>query len=270
MPKIFLSLLLTLTILFSLSASNVKAQAAPNTASISNIGATYFTVSWYTDQSVPSNISIGFSAASLTTKGKDDRGGGFTGRTHHVTFYQLKADTEYFFQIEGGAVQSQKTASSLYSTRPPEWMQFQGDVVTIDKEFPKEAIVYLRLENSQILSTTVGQNGGWIIKTFLMRDSSLSNFITIKEEDPVYILARSGAQGIIFTGIHGSQRDKKLRLNLADPRIPIQRLQLFDENDQSTLSATPTTPQNTSSAPENLNFFQKLWESILGIVNNLF
>ncbi len=152
------------------AASNV-----PKDVKISNITDTTFTVSYTTDSSVLGSISFG-TLGKMDQVALDDRDKPKATPTEHTTHYitvaNLAPSTAYTFSITSGSqtflnqeAAYQVTTVSTQSNPRTSKTTVSGKITQVDGSPASEVLVYLSLNNSQLLSTLTNSSGSYTLDT---------------------------------------------------------------------------------------------------------
>ncbi len=236
---------------------------------ISNITANSITISWFTNELIDQAILYG-KAEPLTTWAADDRGAGVDRNTHHITLKNLEPNTEYKFRLGGeGKTYRQRTATKLTGL-PPLEERFFGTVISQDKTFPNEALVYMHMSGAEILSTYMEPNGSWQIKTVFTRTESLNAYYRVDSSKTVNLFARAGFEGEDAKKLFMAGRAYPITMDLEEVQIPFFRIKLpglpdyFPDTVTPTPTPTPTpVPAGTQAVSENI--FSVIWARLSAI-----
>lgn len=246
-------------------------QGFPDKVIISNITDSSFTVSWFTPDS-PQNQFLSYGeSSSLGKTSSDDRDGGeLRARyTHHVTLRGLTPVTQYYLKIGADPKSptfTQKTASSLRGApKPPE--TFFGTAKD-NKATPEEAIVYLAVENGQLLSTTT-KDGKWKLSYAGARTRDLSSYLDLRPSLMTEIYVQSGLYGSGYMNVFAYGKSHSLNLLLNFERIPFFEIKLggldFNQFSAKTSDESPQpSPTNPSQNNSSKNFFETIWLFVSG------
>lgn len=169
--------------------SSASAPAIPNTIQVTNVRDSSFTVTWMT--SAPATGAIALFVGpfrSETVVDERDRAGKLGAyQIHSVTKRQVKPNTTYSFTIlsNGKKYDDQgkpfviRTGPQLTGTTNLE--PAYGTVVLSSGTPATGALVYLNLEDGQLLSTLTNQSGSWVIPLNSIRSITLERFATSTE-----------------------------------------------------------------------------------------
>lgn len=257
----------------------------PGDVLISNVTDTSFNVSWFTPEKAQAQfISYGENQNNLDKQASDDRDNGTIKEryTHYVTLKELKAETTYYFKIgqdSSGKVFKQNTAKSLTSTPPPD-KSFFGTAKDEKDSKADEGVIYLLVENGQLLSSPINQ-GFWAISLSGVRNRELTDYLALQPENYVEIFAQAGLSGQGYTKVFGFAKRNSLNILLTNGRVPFFGIklgnfgQINSNNSKSATSSTPGISTSPSSSPisspaSNIqnsdandnalaNFFNLLW-----------
>lgn len=193
---------------------NASLDKTPLDVQISNITDTSFTVSYSTKDSVGGVISYGESETlgQLSFDFRDKTANESTYKTHYFTITNLNPQVKYFFGIitdgsmytEDGKPYTVTTASNLASTQDPP-REVSGKILLPDGNSPKEGLVYLKIIDSQLLSTLVNSEGNYNLKLANIRDNKLENYISINNNDQLDInILSEGLTTTIITTVNNA------------------------------------------------------------------
>lgn len=173
----------------------------PQNIRISNIQDSSFTVSYATTQSNFGSISFGRDK----TMGKialDDRDQS-TGivkpyGTHHITIKNLEPQTKYLFSIVSGQTTFQNTENSdnpfevitgpILKTPPPSQQPMAGKIIMANGSSPSEVIVYINIQNAQVISTLVKSDGNYILPLNNLLKQDHTGFFPLSETTIIQML----------------------------------------------------------------------------------
>lgn len=187
---------------------NAKASLSvePTSVTVTNVTDNMFTVTWLTESPATGVLTVtGASQKKQTVF--DDRDIGYhsstyTGRlgkyiTHSVTFRYAKPGMSYEVVILSSG-KSYTNQGVPYQIQAPDTLVSSGNslepafgtIVTSEGQYAQGALVYLTLENSQMLSTLVQSSGTWLIPLNLARTKDLSAYVTPEERITETIFVR--------------------------------------------------------------------------------
>jgi hypothetical protein len=175
-------------------------EITPKNVRISNITDSSFTVSWASDKETQGFIRWGKDTSLDKTKIIPSSSPSFT---HSVSIDELSASTTYYFNInsdgEGfdnnGLAWKVKTGISL--PEQPEADIISGQVVNQAQDPVKNALVYVQVGGSSLLSTTTSEEGTWAIPISTARTQALNSFIPINESTTLIEIVVQGGPGSI-------------------------------------------------------------------------
>jgi hypothetical protein len=207
----------------------VGPEARPNNVKITNLHGGGFSVSW--TSSDPNNdnqfiettgwIEFGSTNTNLNQKIDDDRGGeNFSSTTHHVSVFNLQAETTYYFKIKsgpdlyglnvagdgwvkGGTAKERATPKTLELTGNPQ--PIYGFIKNQSGDKVAGALVYVQLKkdnsdtNSALMSTVTSTNEGWVMDAKNARNQDLGQFFDFDDNDRVLIEVQAAEKGIAAT-----------------------------------------------------------------------
>ncbi|MBI2314776.1 fibronectin type III domain-containing protein [Candidatus Daviesbacteria bacterium] len=209
LPILLLIAGLVITVFLVLQQTKLFSKAGisdiPKGVKISNISDNSFTVSWVTEEAVPGFVVFG-QAESLDKTALDDRdsGGRNSRLTHHITLKDLTPTTVYSFKIGSGAkVYDNKgklytqTTAPVVSDTPPLPESLLGKVETADNKVPAEALVYVNMERSTVLSSFIREDGNFLLTLNNARIIDLSSYVTLIDSKKINLTAQAGAAGTV-------------------------------------------------------------------------
>lgn len=246
-------------ILFGTKAANGN---IPRNVKISNISESSFTVSYTTDQFAIGTINYG-TDEKLGKIGLDDRdqqtGSPVSHQVHHITVKQLTPATRYVFSItsadqtftQDGQLYSVTTAPPL-TTQPSNQAPAAGTVGLEDGSIPTEGLVYLVTKDSQLLSTLLKPDGGYLLPLNTIRAKDLSKMLVLAPDTEISLSVTDSSQQ--------SQIDILASQTNPVPRVILSKNYEFTANDDAIEAANspvasdsgfPKTEDTTQvSAPE--------------------
>ncbi len=164
--------------------SGASAGQAPQNIHITNITDSSFTVSYLTTQQTTGAVSLKADTSSQTYF--DDRytqQPTTTSSLHYITIKGLQQQTSYSFTIVNGNQSFTNNGSSFtvttgipLTTAQPSSKVISGHIIDTDGSTPMEAIVYIKSESSQVVSTLV--NNGIYTIPFNLRNQDLTSYIS--------------------------------------------------------------------------------------------
>lgn len=172
----------------------------PENIRITNISDNSFTVSYITKDSVLGSISITKDNEPNTYI--DDRDQQTDNvkpyKIHYIAIRDLRPSTKYSFTITSGStifmnnekpfeVTTGNTISDN-SNKPSSQKPLVGKVILPDGTNPKEAIIYVAIENTQALSTLVRSDGSYILPLNSAYDQNFISYASFSEESIIKIL----------------------------------------------------------------------------------
>lgn len=176
---------------------NANPTSEPTEVRISNITDTSFTVSYTTNASVVGSLSYGKDTnLGQTALDEKDQQNVSSHKIHSITVRSLSPQTSYLFTIVSasqtylneGHPFNVVTGVTIASP-PPTQNPVNGKVIIPSGEAPTESIVYLTLDNSQVISTPVKPDGSYILPLNSLRTNDLSSYYTISDSSRLKILA---------------------------------------------------------------------------------
>ncbi len=185
--------------------------AAPANVLISNISDSGFTLSWTTKAPATGAITVESDDGKhgVTYDERDTSRVSTTSQislgiytTHTATFRNAKPNTSYRIKIISNGTQYQDTSGNRYEIKTGP--QLEGNVTGIEPAFgtvttttgqPAEgALLYLTLENGQLLSTIVKSSGSWVIPLNLARLAFLDAYIPPTERIDETLIIRTNVE----------------------------------------------------------------------------
>jgi hypothetical protein len=178
--------------------SNASLTNQPQNVRITNIIDSAFTVSYETESRVIGSLNYG-EDQKLGKSALDDRDqqtGSLTSyNIHNITVRNLSPQKKYFFSINSGQeayINSNQpfevTTGLNISESPPSQDPISGKILLSDGTTPKEAIVYVTADNSQVISTLAKPDGSYILPLNSLRTNDLSSYYTFSGNGNVKML----------------------------------------------------------------------------------
>jgi hypothetical protein len=231
--------------------SNPDPTIQPKKIKVSNINHDRWSVSWITDE--PTNGSLIFGTSAKLDQLQIDDSDQLSGqqiprKIHHITVTNLDPQLMYYFKIRSGeknTIFDDNGKPFSVTTAPVLGSQPAADLingVVISNNKPAtDAIVYVTLPQSKLLSTQVKKDGTWLLNLALARSNDLNAYATYNRESTTYE---------VF--IQGDDSTSKLSLSTMNDS-PVPDVVLGENYDfvQQLAVASPTpmpTPQSSSSA----------------------
>jgi hypothetical protein len=189
--------MLTIFLIGTDTFSFIRANQTQTPASIriSNINDTSFTVSFITAASATTSLSYGeTNETGIIVYDDRDKTSNtpIPRQVHYISVNGLKPQTQYYFSIlsEGTLYNEQGrpytvTTGPVLKNETSDQRIVQGTVQTSNGSIPSEAIVYLQIENSQVLSTPVQKDGSYRFNLDNLRTNDLNNISALSENDSV-------------------------------------------------------------------------------------
>jgi hypothetical protein len=178
--------------------SNASSTDQPQNVRITNITDSSFTVSYETGSKVIGSLNYG-EDQKLGQPALDDRDqqtGNLTSYSiHNITVRNLSPQKKYFFSITSGqetytnnGQAFEVDTGSKLSDSPPSQDPISGSVLLSDGSIPKEAIVYVTADNSQVVSTLVKSDGSYILPLNSLRTNDLTTYYSFPSDGTVKML----------------------------------------------------------------------------------
>lgn len=182
-------------------------ESAPRDIRISNITHDQATISWTSAEEVLGFVTWGGKSGNLENTSLsivDD-----SKYIHLVVLEGLEPESTYYFKISSdGSVFDNEgipwtiTTGSLLST-PPQTLLISGKVVTSAGAPAKNALVYVTVGGSSLLSSIITEKGTWVVPISQARTKNLSSVIPINESETlVEISVQGGPLGVASAQIY--------------------------------------------------------------------
>lgn len=181
----------------------------PENIAITNINNTSFTVSFATKAPTKAYIEYGQSQnlGSIAYDSRDSNGSQQEYYSHSITIEGLKENSNYVFQIiindrtilNNNKLFQVKTAPSI-AIPPKDQKPILGKALLPDGSSASDALVFLKVEGMQSLSTITKDSGEYLLPTSLARTIDLKDFFFFKDNTPITIqIVRGGLSTEIKT-----------------------------------------------------------------------
>ncbi len=186
------------------TGASVTIQIPPpeiSSITVSDVGASSFTVSWITDVDTTGQINYGASPDSLGSVAYDDREQATEDDTHYVIVTGLDVSITYYFDVisaestddNDGSHYEVSTGPGLDFTMPE---MISGKVYQMGGETPAEGtIVYVSIGTSQVLSALVDETGTWGLDIAAIRTADYLSYYQHDNSDDISVDAQGGADG---------------------------------------------------------------------------
>lgn len=233
----------------------------PQNVTVSNQSDSSFTVSWITaEQTAGALIIEGINAPiyddrlAITTKATRQTNQSFS--THSVSVRNLKPQTSYRFRILSGGktflhngvpfeTQTAAVLTGIGTNLEPAY----GQVTTPSGSPAEGAIVYLTLENGQMLSTLVNASGSWVIPLNLVRTQDFTKYISSAERIDESIVIRS--QEGEATALTDSVNDNPVPAMTIGKTYDFRKIQAAENQNRALAQAAPAVlGTNTTNNPQ--------------------
>ncbi len=163
----------------------------PQEVRITNITDSTATISFSTNGEAIGSINLGEKKEALqkVLDDKDQTSGEINPKKiHSITARNLKPQTKYYFSITSGE-ETYLNDESFYelttgveiNREPSEQEPITGKILLPDGNNPSEAIIYATIEGAQIISTTVKEDGTYILPLNSLRNNDLSSYFEFNE-----------------------------------------------------------------------------------------
>lgn len=171
----------------------------PQNVRITNVTDNTFTVSYTTDALVIGSINYG-KTQELGQSGLDDRdqeSGSLTSFSmHNITVRNLSPGTRYLFTITSGkdtymnnSHPFEVTTGNTISVNPTSQEPMSGKIILPDGSTPKEALLYVTADNSQVISVLTKSDGTYILPLNAVRTADFSAYYDFSQNQSIKILA---------------------------------------------------------------------------------
>lgn len=170
----------------------------PRNVRITNISDTSFTVSYATEENTTGSINFG-TDKNFGQVGLDDRdqqNGKLTPhKLHNITVKNLNPKTSYFFEILSGEdkylnndIPFEAPTAQVIQSNPPSREPIIGNVVLPDGSKPNEAIIYVTVENAQVVSNLINDDGSFILPLNSLRNSNFLDYFKFDRDIKVKMI----------------------------------------------------------------------------------
>ena len=179
----------------TLLQTNALSTKQPQNVRITNVTDTSFSVSYYTLDKISGLLNYG-KDISQDQSAFDERGGKLTNyRIHSFTVNNLMPLTKYYFTIISGQDTYYNNNKSFEIVTGPSISGFlensetlKGKIFLPDGNPPLEGLVYVTLDNSQVISVLVKSNGSYEIPLKLIRVNDLSSHYNFSQNSVIKML----------------------------------------------------------------------------------
>ena len=170
----------------------------PKNIEVSNVSDSSFTITYTTDDSVIGTLNIGETSNNLSIKNLDIRDKNSQSvskyQTHHLVANNLKPNKTYYYTItsgdktfsNNGSSYELKTAPSIGKNLSNKTVA-SGKVINPDGTIPTGAIVVVKINGAQPISSILNSDGSYSIPMSNLRTFGLDKFADVNEELPVNI-----------------------------------------------------------------------------------
>lgn len=178
--------------------SNASSANQPQNVRITNITDKSFSVSYSTNEKTSGAVNYGqttsLGQSALDQRDKDS--GKLTSYLiHSITVDNLQPLTKYYFTIISGTNTYYNNNKPFeITTGPPiitnasEEAKITGKIFLPDSNFPSEAIVYVTLDNSQVVSALAQKDGSYDIPLNSIRINDLSSYYKFDKNSVIKML----------------------------------------------------------------------------------
>ena len=181
-------------------------EVLPKNVRVSNITDGSFTVSWVTDKETQGFIRWGANTSLDKTKIIPSDTPGFT---HSFLIEGLSPSSVYYFNINSGGKEfdnngvAWQVKTGLTIPNQPKANIISGSVISQAKTPVKNALVYVQVGGSSLLSTITSEEGTWVIPISAARTQNLSSYIPINDSTTlVEISVQTGPSSIASAQIY--------------------------------------------------------------------
>lgn len=205
--------------------SRASISTAPLETRISNISDNSFTLSWVTQKPAIGYVTYGDKEESLDNTAADERdmGAPKPRTTHHVTLKYLLPGTTYYYKITSGGESydnqgkpfTQSTAPTTAETPSLPEVLF-GNVVKADQTPSLEGLVYASVGESTVISTTVGDDGSFLLTLNNARSQDLVSYVTVGDTDTITVSVQGGSEGQVSQEVQAAERINSQELVLQE------------------------------------------------------
>jgi hypothetical protein len=167
----------------------------PQEVRITNISDSSATISFMTNGNAIGSLNIGESKDNLK-KILDDRdqasGKVDQHKIHSFTARSLKTSTKYYFSLTSGQdtylnnnSYYELTTGTKIENSPPEQDPITGKILLPDGKAPGEAIIYATIDNAQLISGLIKNDGTYILPLNSLRKADLSDYFSFEENNKI-------------------------------------------------------------------------------------
>lgn len=233
------------------TATRLNTQASvslePAHVQISNITDTSVTITWTT--SAPATGAITVLQPKLFIQDERDIDGSLKKYTSHsVSIHGLSPSTTYTLTILSGGSSYPKNSKPLkittapqLSSQAPNFEPAYGTIVDDNNQPINGALVYVTLENGQVLSTLSKPSGTWLLPLSFVRTEDLSTFIPIQERITENILIR-GESDFESSAITDTLNDSPVPTMTLGKTYDFRRQQANKDTNTSVLGVQAVSP----------------------------
>lgn len=184
----------------------------PKEIRFSNVSSTSFAISFKTDGATIGSINMGTTKeeGTIIADDRDKNGSTSAHKLHYFTIRNLQPKTTYYLTLLSGSdTYLNKNVPFEITTIPTDSNTTEGDpisgkIITQDGTAPTEAIVDLRISNSNFLSTLVKSDGSYSIPTM---NSTFLELLIMSDSQFSTVTLGASASGTIPTITMGKSYD---------------------------------------------------------------
>jgi hypothetical protein len=177
---------------------NANPSSVPQNVRITNITDSSFTVSYSTDANVAGSVNWGKdqTLGQIALDERDQQSESLINhKIHSITIGNLSQSTKYYFSIasaqdkylNNGTLYEVVTGGSIPTT-PSDQKPIVGKAVNSEGNPPTEAIVYITLDNSQVISSLIKSDGTYIVPLNSLRNQDLNSYFTFSDNQNLKML----------------------------------------------------------------------------------
>ncbi len=170
----------------------------PKNIKITNVSEVSFTISYLTDDKVISTVNYGIDPNSLDGISLDDRDQVSQQinkyNSHSITVRNLNPNTKYYYSITSGSkkyvdvgFKFEFTTKGEISENPSSQVPISGRVTLPDGTSPNDGIVYVKISDSETISSLLKERGSYTVPLNTLRRLNLDEYIEINEDTIINI-----------------------------------------------------------------------------------
>jgi len=202
---VLLGILLTTFIIKNQTVFKSKASNSqdPQNVKVTNITDASFTITYQTELPATGSVSYGYDKKLGKSELEDvdkEKGSFSPKKIHSISVKKLTPATKYYLTIISGSntflnngTPFEIVTGSDISSPSAKQQTIKGKIVLPDGNAPPETLVYLNAENSQLLSSTVAQDGKFSFSLKELRTNNLSSYFNTNDSTIFKIFATNGS-----------------------------------------------------------------------------